>query len=292
MTAVESPAIGQPSDVYIVGLGMVAHRQFTFEVDAALQRCRTIFLLHGDSLVRDHVAARYRAEVSDLGELYRPGRDRAAIYREMTNRVLAAAETAAPVAFASYGHPLVYVAASRQIWDEAIARGLTVRVMPGISALDALLIDLKLDPAVEGLQMYEATDLLLRERPLQLDVPLLIWQIGALERLTYDEDQTERQFVRFTQYLLRFYPPTHHAIVARTATLPIAKPRRVETELERLPSLFPLIGSADTLYVPPVSHRPVRDRELLQELKGRTHESDPKRAVGAAMGSSVGVATR
>lgn len=217
---------------------------------------------------------------------------RSVIYREMTNSVLTAAETSAPVAFASYGHPLVYVAARRQIWDEGIARGLTIRVMPGISALDALLIDLKLDPAVEGLQMYEATDMLLRERPPQLDVPLLIWQIGALERLTYDEDQTEGQFVRFTRYLLRFYPPTHHVIVARTATLPVAKPRLIDSELERLPSLFRLIGSADTLCVPSFSHRPVRDSQLLHEIEARTHESDRNRAVGAALRSSIGVGTR
>lgn len=262
--------VTEPDDIYIVGLGMVAQRQITYEVDRALQRCRTIFLLHGDSLVHDYVATRYRAEVEDLGELYVNGADHAAIYQEMAARVLAAAEVSGPVSLATYGHPLVYVAASRQICTDGRGRGLSVHVLPGISALDALLVDLELDPAVEGLQMYEATDLLLRERPLQPDVPLFVWQIGALERFVYETEQTEQQFERFTDYLCGFYPRTHGVIVARTATLPVARSRLIEIQLSELPTLASVIGGADTLFVPPLLLRPIHNDVLLQELRSNT----------------------
>ena len=51
-----------------------------------------------------------------------------------------------------------------------------VEVFPGISAFDTLLIDLGIDIAANGIQMYEATDLLIRRRPIQNDVACLIWQ--------------------------------------------------------------------------------------------------------------------
>ena len=54
-------------------------------------------------------------------------------------------------------------------------------------SLDALLADLRLDPVVHGIQMYEATDVLLRRRPLQSDVPAILWQIGPIETCLHSQ---------------------------------------------------------------------------------------------------------
>ena len=55
--------------------------------------------------------------------------------------------------------------------------------------------------------MYEATDLLLRRRPIQNDVTCVIWQPTVVGDPTYrPEPYTVEQFEPLQDYLLRFYP--------------------------------------------------------------------------------------
>lgn len=65
----------------------------------------------------------------------------------------------------------------------AIAReeGHAVKMYPGVSALDCLFADLEVDPARLGCAIYEARDLLVRERPLLLSshvILLQVWVVG------------------------------------------------------------------------------------------------------------------
>ena len=69
-------------------------------------------------------------------------------------------------------------------------------MLAGVSSLDTMFIDLDLDPAYDGLQMYEATDLLVKQRPLQPDVPCLLWQVGAV-RVGALLDRSEQSRGRF-----------------------------------------------------------------------------------------------
>src|SRR5206468_3187411 len=84
--------------------------------------------------------------------------------------------------------------------------------LPGVSALDALLADLRLDPVVHGLQMYEATDVLLRRRPLQSDVPAVLWQIGPIETCLHSQAVSlPGRFARLVAHLRHFYPARREA---------------------------------------------------------------------------------
>jgi len=53
-------------------------------------------------------------------------------------------------------------------------------MLPGISAEDCLFADLGIDPSFMGCQTVEATDLLLRNRPLITSGHVLIWQVGVV----------------------------------------------------------------------------------------------------------------
>src|SRR5882762_1393677 len=112
-----------------------------------------------------------------------------------------------PVTLALYGHPLVYSLPPFIVMAAAEVIGLRTKVMAGISSMDTLFVDLKFDPCTQGLQMYEATDLLLRHRPILPDVPCFIWQIGTVESRLYSETFSKpERFRRIRGYLLRFYP--------------------------------------------------------------------------------------
>jgi uncharacterized protein YabN with tetrapyrrole methylase and pyrophosphatase domain len=260
-----------PFHIYIVGLGMVGPRQITKEGDAALRKCSRVFALHYDDTVTDYLAT-VSSSVSKLVGFYEEGVSRSVTYERISTTVLDAAMEAPPVAFAVYGHPLVFVAPTKIIQQEGARRGLRVKTLPGISAMDCLFIDLGLDPAVDGLQMYEATDLLLRERPLQSDVPCLLWQIGALETIFYVPQQSRpERFTRLRNYLTRFYAPEHEVVVALTPTLPIANPKLLKCRLDELETASARINGAETLYIPPVTQRHIKDRALLDLVVSKEH---------------------
>jgi precorrin-3B methylase len=80
----------------------------------------------------------------------------------MAAEVVSAALSTPPVCLAAYGHPWVYCYPTTLIHYAAPLLHLHVEVFPGISSFDTLLVDLGTDIAFDGMQMYEASDLLLR----------------------------------------------------------------------------------------------------------------------------------
>ena len=93
----------------------------------------------------------------------------------MAAAVVNAALDHPPVTFALYGHPLVFSYPPFLVREMAKYLELKVKLVPGISAMDCMFADLAIDPSMSGIQIYEATDVLIRKRPLQNDVPALIW---------------------------------------------------------------------------------------------------------------------
>ncbi len=162
-----------PFDIYIVGLGIVGVRQITREAEAALRASHTVFVVDAGFGVLEFIAS-LGPNVVDLLPLYQEDGSRDLVYRKMAAIVVQAAMDHPPVAFATYGHPTMFSYPPSLIRRAAALLDLRTHTMAGVSSLDTLIVDLGFDPGSEGLQMYEATDMLLRERPLQPDVPLLL----------------------------------------------------------------------------------------------------------------------
>jgi uncharacterized protein YabN with tetrapyrrole methylase and pyrophosphatase domain len=263
-------AKSSPFDIAIVGLGIVGVHQITREVEETIRRCGRTFVIDSGFGVIPHLQSLCE-EVTSLTKFYERGKERLDIYRRMAAEVVNAAITESPVCFATYGHPLVYCYPAILIQRAARLLKLRVEALPGISSLDTLFVDLEIDAATDGLQMYEATDLLLRRRPLQNDVPCVLWQVSAVAQLTYETDRRSAgHFLPLQKYLLEFYPAEHPITFILSKTFPlqesIVKVYRLgtlATELARGPQ-------AGNLYIPPVRRRPVANYELLEKLPVRT----------------------
>jgi uncharacterized protein YabN with tetrapyrrole methylase and pyrophosphatase domain len=261
-----------PFDIAIVGLGIVGVHQITGEVEETIRRCRHTFVIDSGFGVVSYLKS-ICAGVTSLAPLYERGKDRLPTYRRMAAEVVNAAIARSPVCFATYGHPLVYCYPAVLIQRAAKLLNLRVETFPGISSLDTLLVDLGIDPAVDGLQMYETTDLLLRRRPIQNDVPCVLWQVTAIAEPTYQTDRrSAEQFLSLQNYLLEFYPPDHPITLVLSKTFPllesIVEKYRVgtlATDLERGPQ-------TGNLYIPPVRRREVKDQQLFEKLTVRLSE--------------------
>jgi precorrin-3B methylase len=263
---------GPSYHLYLVGLGIHGAAQVTRETEAILRRCTRVYYAHADPTVADY-SAELGPRVVNVARYYADARSFRRTYEAIAAVVTRSAAKWPPVALATYGHPLVYVSVANWLLERLPRRGLRVKALPAVSALDCLFVDLRLNPADAGLQMYDANDLLLKRRPLQPDVPCLIWQPGIVES-TYDAKGWSRpqRFHRLRDYLLGFYAKTHEVIVAVSANVSSRRaPRLKRVGLGRLETACRELDLGGTLFIPPTHSRPVADESFGALALSRAH---------------------
>lgn len=259
------------TDVHVVGLGIVGVDQLTREAERALRAANEVLFVDRGVATRALLES-LCPQVTDLTTAYAERGQRVDAYRWMAARVVAAALEHPPVAFALHGHPLVFTYPPFLIRDLGRALGLEVAFQPGVSALDAILAELGVDPSPAGLQLYEATDLLLRARPLQDDVPLLLWQIGTVESCLHTARRSRpERFHKLRDHLLRFYPPTHVARAVYCSPHPLMRSVVHDVAIGELPGLAAELHAGYSLWVPARRQRPIADLELLEQLEDPEH---------------------
>jgi len=266
--------IENPTDIYVVGTGMVGYSQLTREVESAFEESEEVYLLDTKGPINKHIQSEFEAVVYDLTEHYGDDKDRQKTYDEMASLVLDAADDAKkPVTFALYGHPMIFVNPSRQVIKKGESQGMNVEVMPGVSSLDTIFCDINFDPAANGLQTYEATDMLLREWELNPEVPAMIWQVSVVETTLHtDRDSVPGRFTRFKEYLQQFYPDDHTVHLLQTATFPIAESKNIPVDLEKFETKTEELNNGYyILYIPPVEKRDIRNESLAEQAQSRKH---------------------
>jgi uncharacterized protein YabN with tetrapyrrole methylase and pyrophosphatase domain len=240
-----------PLDIAIVGLGTVGVHQLTREAEETLRRSRHVFLLDGGFGVAEYLE-RLGPKITTFSST---GRSPSGLHQEIAAAVLAAAQTAPPVSFATRGHPRIGGGHAALIERGAASLGLRVAMLPGISPLDTLLADLGIDPTREGLQVFDADDLLVQRRPVLTDVPCLL----SLAPGTAPDD--------LRRHLLQFYPPEHTIVIAAPRTFLFLSPVLAQGPLTDLAALLSRVDGAQTVYLPPAYHRIVADRDALRDSR-------------------------
>ncbi len=259
-------------DIYIVGLGVLNVDQITRQTERAIRRSNEVLYVDTGVATRPFLETLCPRVTGLFETSYRDGEHRLGAYHHMAARVIDAALDHPPVTFAMHGHPIVGVYAPFLIRDMAGLLNLTVRVLPGISAMDSLFAELMIDPCVTGLQMYEATDLLLRRRPLQPDVPALIWQIGTVETCLHTTRVSKPvRLERLRTHLLRYYPPEHVVSAVYSTPHPLMTSTVHRFALRDICDYAHVLHAGFTLFVPAASERPIADRELLSRIDSVAH---------------------
>lgn len=261
-----------PFDIYIVGTGIIPAFHLTKEAEYAIRTSNEVLFVD-KSFGSTEFLKSLCPNVTDLSAAsYREGEERIDAYRNMASMVIEAALDHPPVTLALYGHPLVYSLPPFIVLGSAKLLGLKVKVMPGISSLDTLFVDLNFDPCTQGVQMYEATDILLRKRPLQIDVPCFIWQIGSVESRLYSESSNKpERFGQIKEYLLKFYPPSTPMYAVYSASMPLAPSIITEFTLETIEEKAEHLHQGVTVYIPPVNLREIKNKKLLKSMDELNH---------------------
>lgn len=263
-----------PYDIAVVGLGMAGIHQVTREAEETIRRCTQTYLIDMAIGVADYLRTLCPV-VTDLRSRYETGAHRISIYRRMASEVVNAALEDPPVCLATYGHPKLFCYPTTLVERTAMILDLKVTVLPGISFLDALLVDLGFDPGFDGLQMYEATDLVIRRRPLQADVPCVIVQAPiVLDAYNRPEGPSLENLAILQSHLLQFYASDHIALNLLSKTHPLLNSLTQRIPLGRLATALAKGSNVGTLFIPPVQHREVAEPGLAERMQLRADTSD------------------
>jgi uncharacterized protein YabN with tetrapyrrole methylase and pyrophosphatase domain len=142
--------------IYIAGLGLQTVTQITREVQDACRSSAEILYVDTGIATRTFLETLCPRVTPLFDESYARDASRVSAYHHMAARVVEAALDHPPVTFALHGHPLVAALPPFLVLELAAALDLRVTILPGVSALDALLADLRLDPVVHGIQCVAA----------------------------------------------------------------------------------------------------------------------------------------
>jgi uncharacterized protein YabN with tetrapyrrole methylase and pyrophosphatase domain len=256
-----TPADGRAGSLAVVGTGIRPGLHLTQEARARIEHADDVLYLLAEVAPTEWIR-RLNPAAESLLPIYRLDRDREEIYEEIIEIALARVRNGRAVCLVTYGHPAVFDDASRESVRRAIAEGFEARMLPAISALDCLFVDLEVDPGLNGLQLHDATDFLVHRRSPDVTVPLVLWQISVIGR-TRASDTVNREGVAIlAERLAELYGHDHDVVVYEASPFPVGGPLIERVALDRLPDAG--VTGLCSLYVPPVSRATpdpeVRDR--------------------------------
>jgi hypothetical protein len=249
----QPPEDAKRGSLVVVGTGIKTTGQLTVEALAWMQQAESLVYVVGDPIAQSVITA-IKPDAEDLSVYYREGQQRIHAYEAMIGHILGRIRSGKLTVGAFYGHPGVFAYPSHESIRRARTEGYHAKMLPGISAEDCMFADLGIDPAVGGLQTYEATDFLINGPIIDNSTQLVIWQIGTLGDLTYHRNKYDTSAMPLLVQRLACYFALEHLITVYEAPMfPGVEPMMARIPLYSL-SAFP-ISAAMTLYVPPARLR-------------------------------------
>ena len=180
--AVIRPA-AKPGELTVIGSGIEA-AGFTSADEMRIRDADEVFFCVADPATVVWIKA-LRPDAYDLYVLYDDGKPRYLTYMQMAEAMLHFVRMGRRVLAIYYGHPGVFVLSTHRAIAIARREGHRAVMRAAVSALDTLCADLGIDPSQPGLQTFEATDMLIRRRRVDICVHLVLWQVGLIGELGY-----------------------------------------------------------------------------------------------------------
>lgn len=232
----------------VVGTGLHFATQLTLGARAAIEQAdRVVYVLddaEGEAWLRtlNPAAESLRERLQGAG-----ARLRLDAYGDMAEHIVTLLREGLRVCAVFEGHPGVFVCPAHQALQRARQEGFAAKLLPGITAADCLFADLELDPAPNGCQLFDATDLLLNRRRFDSSAELLLWQVGMVGN-PYYRSYEPVGLPLLVEFLAEHYGPEHEVVLYEAAVRPGQEPVIERVPLARLPEAR--INERSLLYVP------------------------------------------
>src|SRR4029077_10028904 len=237
----------------VIGSGIKAIGHFTLEAQAHIQKADIVLYAAADP-VTDMWIEKQNLNSFDLYQYYADDKSRIITYVQMVERILDEVRSSKYVCALFYGHPGVFVTPSHNAIAIARQEGYDAVMLPAVSAEDCLYADLGVDPSIPGLQIYEATDLLLRRRRLDPNVNVILFQVGCIGDMGFKfGGYANEKFEVLLDYLEEIYGPDHVVVnyVANMFGGPPVIDRHTIAEY-RSPEIQKKVSGISTFFIPAV----------------------------------------
>ena len=143
--------------ITIIGLGPGDAALLTRAAWERLQATRVLYLR---TAIHPTVAELPQSiELRSFDALYEAADDFDAVYERIAAELVDRAQQGEELVYAVPGHPLVAEATTRRLLPLARERGVSVRIIAGLSFVEPVCTALELDPLEHGLQLIDALDL-------------------------------------------------------------------------------------------------------------------------------------
>jgi len=258
----------------IAGSGIASVRHITLETISHLEAAEQIFYLVVDPVTEAYIVkGKDPNSVHNLTMYYAKDKPRKQSYRQMAMCMVRAVRAGSKVLGIFYGHPGVFAAPARMALAWARQEGFTAKMLPGVSSVDYMNAELEYDPAFCGLMVCEATELLLRDRPLNPLVQNVILQVGVVGVPTLETEKSKFQLL--VDRLEKDFGPQHEVVHFIGAVLPQSNTTTVTYKVEDLRNeqLAQQISTISTFYI-----RPLRVADANETMAARLEI--PKTAFG------------
>ncbi len=245
----------------VVGTGIQVG-QMTTDAQAWIRRAYKVLYCVAD-LATERLIHRLNSAAESLYVFYADDKRRSTTYEEMVQRTLSCVRDGLEVCAVYYGHPGIFVYPSHQSIKRARAEGYAAVMLPAVSSLDCLFADLAIDP-VAGCQIFEATDLLLRDRVVDPTMLAIVWQIGCVGDMGFNFKGFDgRNIPTLAEALGNIYGQDYEVIVYEAAQYSVCDPTIRRIRIRDLPS--GCVTGISTLVIPPQRARAVVP-EMLERL--------------------------
>jgi hypothetical protein len=208
----------------VAGSGITSIAHITLETVSAIENADVVFYLVIDQLTINWILER-RGDARPLYHHYEMGKGRVLSYEGMVEEILSEARNGRNVVALFYGHPGVLVYPGHLAVERARKENHYARMLPGISADACMIADLGFDPATNGLQSFEATQLLDHDKSIDVATPLILWQIGVVGDTTYSAGRYSKPaFDRIFEKFVALYGRDHRFCIYEASEFSAVKP--------------------------------------------------------------------
>jgi len=261
--------------IFICGIGLRSPHHLTVETLDALDKCNLIFSILKES-DKQFLPKNLQNKFVSLWSLYKPGALRHESYQKQVDKIIDEALQNSPIAYLTQGNPVFFDSVTQGIIREGKLNNINVEVLAAISSFDTIFVDLLIDVA-PGLQIYEASAIMLHNIELRTDIPCLLLQPHVFGTLYVagDNKPTAEVLKPLRDYLLKFYDEDHEITSVTSATSRTKKAIIKKYPLGHLGDpQSPLYEIGASLFIPP-STALEQDVKFLSEMldSNKMHKS-------------------
>ena len=263
-----------PGRLDILGSG-IETAGFTRADEALIAAADVVFYCVADPATKIWLMSA-RPDAFDLYVLYDDSKKRYLTYMQMTEAMLHPLRQGRHVVAVFYGHPGIFVLSTHRAIAIARREGHRATMRAAVSALDTLCADLGVDPSQPGMQMFEATDMLIRHRRPDPGLHLVLWQVGLIGELGYRrQGYLNTNFGVLLDYPEEIYGPDHAVINYVGSRYPGIDPLIQPTTIAALrdPLAQSWVTGISTFYIPP--RDPGRSDPAMLEQLGLIRPGQP-----------------